>query len=157
MRTVVVGLGNPILSDDSVGIKVAGLVKRHLPAAAGIDVIEAYAGGLRLMEAIAGYDNAIVVDAMKTGSCPPGSICWLSIDSPAVTRNTLCTHDSDLATAIALARDLGLAMPERVEIIGIEACEVECFSEELTSGVLAALPKAVDEVLRRCGVASATL
>src|ERR1044072_2640099 len=65
VRTVVVGLGNPILSDDSVGIKVAEQVKRHLSAESGIDVLEAYAGGLRLMEAIAGYDSAIIVDAMK--------------------------------------------------------------------------------------------
>jgi hydrogenase maturation protease len=153
VRTVVVGLGNPILSDDSVGIKVAGVVKRRIPAAAGIDVLESYAGGLRLMEAIAGYDCAIIVDAMKTGTCAPGTIKWLSIDSLTRSRNTLCTHDSGLATAMALGRDLGLAMPREVRILGIEACEVERFGEELTSGVLAALPKAVDEVLHRCGVA----
>ena len=157
MRTVVVGLGNPILSDDSVGIKVAALVKSQLPDAADVDVFESYAGGLRLMEAIAGYDSAIIVDAMKTGSCPPGSIKWLSIDSLTKTRNTLCTHDSDLATAMALGRDLGLAIPDNVEIVGIEASEVECFSEELTSGVLAALPRAVGEVLRRCGAAAGTM
>jgi hydrogenase maturation protease len=156
VRKVVVGLGNPILSDDSVGIKVAGLVKRRIPAEAGIDVLESYAGGLRLMEAIAGYDSAIIVDAMKTGTCTPGTIKWLSIDSPTRSRNTLCTHDSSLATAMALGRDLGLAMPGEVGILGIEACEVERFSEELTGGVLVALPRAVDEVLRRCGVASDT-
>lgn len=152
MRTIVVGLGNPILSDDSVGIKVAALVKQRLPDDAGVDVVEAYAGGLRLMEAIAGYDRAIILDAMKSGTHPPGTIMHLSLDSPTTTRNTLCTHDGDLSTALALGRDLGLAMPESIEIIGIEATEVERFGEELTAGVRDALPQAVDEVLRRCGV-----
>ncbi|MBI2353469.1 MAG: hydrogenase maturation protease [Deltaproteobacteria bacterium] len=152
MRTIVVGLGNPILSDDSVGIKVAALVRERLPADAGIDMTEAYAGGLRLMEAIAGYDRAIIVDAMKSGAHPPGTIMRLSLDSPATTRNTLCTHDGELSTALALGRDLGLAMPESIEIIGIEAAEVEQFGEELTQGVSGALPQAVAEVLRLCGV-----
>jgi len=152
MRTIVVGLGNPILSDDSVGIKVAGLVKQQIPDNSGVTVIEAYAGGLRLMEAIAGYDRAIIVDAMKSGTQPPGTVQRLSLDALARTRNTLCAHDGDLSTALALGRDLGLAMPDMVEVIGIEAEEVEHFSEELTSGVRAALPAAVKEVLRCCGV-----
>lgn len=152
MRTVVVGLGNPILSDDGVGIRVAALVKQRLPDNAGVDVTEAYAGGLRLMEAIAGYERAIIVDAVKSGAHPPGTIMHLAPDSPATTRNTLCTHDGDLSTALALGRDLGLAIPGSVEIIGIEAAEVERFGEELTGQVRGALPQAVAEVLRRCGV-----
>jgi len=152
MRTIVVGLGNPILSDDSVGIRVAGLVKERLPAHGHVDVIEAYAGGLRLMEAMAGYDRAIIVDAVKSSLQPAGTIRVFSPDATTATRNTLCTHDADLATVLALGRDLGLALPDRVEIIGIEAHEVERFSEELTPQVAAALPEAVNEVLRRCGV-----
>jgi hydrogenase maturation protease len=152
MRTIVVGLGNPILSDDSVGIKVAVLVKQQIQDNTGVDVAEAYAGGLRLMEAISGYDRAIIVDAMMTGVHPPGTIRSLSLDSHTKTRNILCTHDGDLSTALALGRDLGLEMPDSVEIIGIEACDVENFSEDLTCGVRLALPQAVDEVLQRCGI-----
>lgn len=152
MRTIVVGLGNPILSDDGVGIKVAGLVRRLIPRSSGIAVVEAYAGGLRLMEAIAGFDRAIIVDAMKSGTQPPGTIRLLTPDALTGTRNTLCAHDGDLSSALALGRDLGLAVPDKVEIIGVEAGEVECFSEELTSGVMAALPEAVNEVLRCCGM-----
>ncbi len=74
MRTILVGLGNPILSDDSVGIKVVGLVKQRIPEHAGVEVVQVYAGGLRLMEAIAGYDRAIIVDAIKTGEQPAGTI-----------------------------------------------------------------------------------
>jgi hydrogenase maturation protease len=151
MRTIVVGLGNPILSDDSVGIKVAGLIKQRLTEHAGVDVVEAYAGGLRLMEAIAGYDRAIIVDAMKTDLHPPGTIRMLSLESLTRTRNTLCTHDADLATTLSLARDLGLVVPEVVEIMGIEAYDVESFGEELTSEVSRALPLAVADLLRRCG------
>jgi hydrogenase maturation protease len=151
MRTIVVGLGNPILADDSVGIKVAELFKEAIPLNSGVDVVEAYAGGLRLMEAIAGYERAIIVDAMKTGLHPPGTIQMLSLESLTKTRNTLCTHDSDLSTALTLGRDLGLAIPDLVEIMGIEADDVESFSEELTSGVRRALQPTVAALLHRCG------
>jgi hydrogenase maturation protease len=76
----------------------------------------------------------------------------LSLESLTKTRNTLCTHDSDLATSLALGRDLGLAIPDLVEIIGIEADDVENFSEELTSEVSRALPLAVAVLLHRCGI-----
>ena len=148
MRIIVVGLGNPILSDDSIGIKVAGLVKMQLSGTAGVAVIEAYAGGLRLMESMAGYDRAIIIDAVKSGCHPPGTIQHFSQADLTGTRNTLCTHDGDLTTTLALGRDLGLAIPKYIEIIGIEVEHVEEFSEELTARVAAALPDAVAEVLK---------
>lgn len=152
MRTIVIGLGNPILSDDSVGIKVAELLKQRVPSNESIDVSEAHAGGLRLMEAIAGYDQAIIIDAMMSGKHPVGTIRMLAPDSLVKTRNTLCTHDGDFYLAFELGRDLGLAMPLSVKIIGIEVEEVDHFSEELTCRVHAALPSAVEEVLRCCGI-----
>lgn len=150
MGVVVVGLGNPILSDDGVGIAVARRLRETLPADAGIAVVEAYAGGLRLMEAMAGYDRAVIVDAMKSGLLPPGSV---QVFEPATarTRHTLCTHDSDLATALALGRDLGLALPRCVEVVAVEAQDVETFGEELSAAVRAAVPTAAAEALRRLG------
>ena len=152
MRTIVVGLGNPILSDDSVGIKVAELVKARLKPDSGVDVAEVNVGGIRLMEAIAGYERAIIVDAMKSNCCPPGTIQWLTLDSLNKTRNMICAHDGDLVMALELGSNLGLAIPKKVEILGIEAYDVENFSEELTENVLEALPTAVDEVLSRCAL-----
>jgi hydrogenase maturation protease len=66
MRTLVLGLGNPLLGDDAVGLKVAALVRERLGGAPGVDVEEEEAGGLRLMERMTGYDRAILVDAAAT-------------------------------------------------------------------------------------------
>ncbi|HBG07156.1 MAG: hypothetical protein A2075_08195 [Geobacteraceae bacterium GWC2_58_44] len=154
MRTIVVGLGNPILSDDSVGIKAAGMVKELVSGAADIEVVEAYAGGLRLMEAIAGYDRAIIVDAMTRGGCAPGTLLRFRAGEGVGTRNLLCTHDSDLETSLSLGRELGLALPEEITLLGIEAEDVDSFSEQLTSLVRAALPAAVAEILSLCRLQS---
>ena len=52
MKTLVIGLGNPILTDDGVGVKVAYAVDDALASGGrnGVTVSEASVGGLRLME-----------------------------------------------------------------------------------------------------------
>lgn len=149
MRTILVGLGNPILADDSVGIKAAQAVRGLLAGQGEVQVIEAYAGGLRLMEAMAGYDRAIIVDAMKTGRAL-GTLARFGPGEGSRTRNLLSTHDGDLEGSLALGRELGLKLPGEIEIIGIEAEDVESFSEELTPAVHAALPGAVAQIMALC-------
>ena len=58
-RTIVVGLGNPILGDDGVGWRVAQAVQALAPEA---DVECQALGGLSLMERLVGYQRAIIVD-----------------------------------------------------------------------------------------------
>ncbi|MDP2158602.1 MAG: hydrogenase maturation protease, partial [Nitrospirota bacterium] len=183
MKTVIIGLGNPILTDDSVGVKVSRAIKEHLlmrslvkphtlsfPQAervglhslvewnpsenkerfripkhraqasrndriAGlvnhqdefamendtIDVKEVYAGGIRLMDAMTGYDRACIIDAMVTGRWKPGKVSEFGLDELCGTRNIVCTHDTNLSTAIELGRMLDMHLPSRIRIWGIEA------------------------------------
>ncbi|MBI5828855.1 MAG: hypothetical protein HZB20_04795 [Chloroflexi bacterium] len=68
MKTLILGLGNPILGDDALGLRVAALVRQRLPPGSAIEVDEEYWGGLRLMERLVGYDKAILIDAICTGT-----------------------------------------------------------------------------------------
>ena len=52
MKTLVLGLGNPILTDDGVGVRVAEAVRAKLPPDSAIEVSEVSVGGLRLMERV---------------------------------------------------------------------------------------------------------
>ena len=71
-KSVIVGLGNPILSDDAVGIVVARRVYESLNPHANVDFIEAGVGGFKLVEMLDGYDKAVMVDAMQTDRVSPG-------------------------------------------------------------------------------------
>lgn len=141
--TVVVGVGNPIVSDDGVGPRVA----RDLRAALGtrwdtVDVVEVHLGGMALMEALVGYRRAVVVDAMVTGQ-PAGTVRRLSLRELSESWNTTCAHDTTLSTALAIGRELHLPLPDEVEIWGIEAADLTTFSEHLTDAVERAVPAAV--------------
>ncbi|NLZ00969.1 MAG: hydrogenase maturation protease, partial [Pirellulaceae bacterium] len=70
MKTLVLGLGNWIVSDDSIGLRVAAELAKVLADREDVEVSEDYWGGLRLMERLVGYDRAIVIDAISTGAAP---------------------------------------------------------------------------------------
>lgn len=151
MKILVLGLGNPLVTDDSVGLRVAAKLKPLLESQPDIEVSEDYWGGLRLMERMVGFDRVIVIDAICTGA-PPGTIHRLTPASIA-TQRSASSHDVNLPTALALGRTAGLPLPrdEDILLFGIEADDVLSFGEQCTPAVEAAIAPAVDEVLRTVG------
>lgn len=148
MKTLILGLGNPLISDDSVGLRVAAALKERLAGRDDVEVDEDYWGGLRLMERMAGYGRAIVVDAIATGA-EPGTIHRLRVDS-VPTQRSASAHDVNLPTALAFGRQHGVELPrdEDILLVGIEAKDILTFSERCTPAVEAAIPRAVREVLK---------
>jgi hydrogenase maturation protease len=147
MKTLVLGLGNPLVTDDSVGLRVAAELKPLVADRPDVEVSEDYWGGLRLMERMAGFEGAIVIDAICTGA-PPGTIHRLGVDS-IPTQRSASSHDVNLPTALALGRQAGIPLPsdERILLVGIEAEDILSFGEECTPAVRAAIAPAVREVL----------
>ena len=147
-KTLVIGLGNPIVSDDSVGLRVAQRLTAVLGDRDDVDVTEDYWGGLRLMERMAGYDRAIVVDAICTGGAP-GTIHHLALDS-IPTQRSASAHDVNLPTALAFGRQAGIPLPtdDDIRLVGIEAEDVINFGERCTPAVEAAISRAVEEVIQ---------
>lgn len=145
-RTLVLGLGNPILGDDAVGLKVAALVSERLGPASPVEVDEEYAGGLRLMERLAGYEKVVLVDALTSGTVPVGTVLLLGpADLP--TRHAGSSHDVDLPTALRLGAEMGLPMPREISIVGVEADNVLDFCDDCTAAVAASFPEAAAAVL----------
>lgn len=147
MATIVIGIGNPVLTDDSVGLKIAAAVRERLQGETVAATAELHSGGIRLMETMAGYDRAIVVDAIVSGG-RPGTIYAMDAADLPKTRNAHSTHDGSLAAALELGRMVGLELPREVRIWAVEAGDVESFGEALTPAVEQAVPRVVDEVMR---------
>ncbi len=152
MRTLVLGLGNPILRDDSVGLRVVRRVQQAVGNADDLDVEEDYHGGLRLMERLVGYDRAVIIDAIQSGA-PPGSLIRLGVDDRP-TQRSASTHDVNLPTALALGRQAGAHLPlaAQISIIAVEAEDVLSFGETLTPEVERAIPLATQAVLQALGL-----
>ena len=69
---VVIGLGSPFLSDDSVGPRVVRELARR--GVSGVRLVEAHAGGLLLLEELAGARRAVIVDALLDERRTPGEV-----------------------------------------------------------------------------------
>lgn len=132
MSTIVIGIGNPVLSDDSVGIKVAHTLACALAARHDIEIRELWTGGLRLMEALKGHERAIIIDAIVTEGGKPGSVYRLKPSDLRQSRNTGSSHDAGFQEALELGAMLGLHLLRQITVWAIEASDVETFSEKLT-------------------------
>jgi len=148
MATVVIGIGNPVLTDDGVGVQAVRRVAEELAGSPGVATLEVYSGGLRLMEAMAGYDRAILIDAVVTPGGRPGSVYRLPLAGLWETRNSRSTHDAALAVALEFGRLAGLRLPAEVSVWAVEAGDTETFGERLTEPVERAVPMVVAGVLR---------
>jgi hydrogenase maturation protease len=145
MKTLVLGLGNPILSDDGVGLHVATALKATI-AQPDVCVLKTELGGINLLEQLAGYERAIVIDSIKTQGGKPGNIYQLTPESLIGTRHTNSTHGIDFAATIELGKKLGMAIPKDIIIFAIEAEDVSTFSEDCGLQVKQAIPVCIDRI-----------
>jgi hydrogenase maturation protease len=145
-------MGNPILGDDGVGVRVAERLKGELSADSGVDVSEACVGGLSLMERMVGYEKVILVDALCKEPVNPGAVRKLSLNdlrTMGSTQHIASAHDTNLITALEAGRrmSLPLPLPKNVIIYAVEAAHVLDFGDELTPEVADAVPRVVRAVL----------
>jgi hydrogenase maturation protease len=148
MRTIVVGIGNPILGDDGVGIHIIRALRlnRHLPPDIKID--EAQTGGLNLLDLITGFDYAILVDAVSLSGYVHGEISRFDLfDLPTV--HSQNPHDVSLLEALSMAEVLGhTSIPRNITIIGVNLEQIPReFSENVSTSIRKCIPKAVNLIL----------
>ena len=145
---LVVGLGNPILSDDGIGWRVAQQVRAIVPASGPVAVIEACVGGLSLAELLVGCRRAIIVDAILTEGGVPGTVYRLRLDDLPGTLNLASAHDTNLSTALRALRRFGADVPpdEAIWVVAVEAQDVWTFAETCTPEVERAIQAAVEAV-----------
>lgn len=144
MLTVILGLGNTSLRDDGVGIYTARLLDRRMDNLA--DVKEAELAGFELLEALDGYERAIIIDSIQLEGVTPGTVFKLRPQDLKITPRLASFHDIDLVTALALGKRLGLDMPTDVEIYAVQAEDVLTLEEGCMPSVNKAIPGLVEEI-----------
>ena len=151
--TLVLGMGNPILSDDGVGLLVAGRLRESL-LPDHVEVMQSEVGGLRLLELVRGFTHVIIIDALKSpaeAGREPGEVVRYDARDFKGGHRYGSAHSIGLDTALEVGRQVGYDMPEEVVVFAIEAEDVETFGEELTPAVATAADVVTDLVLREVG------
>jgi hydrogenase maturation protease len=136
MRTLVLGLGNEYAGDDAVGVLAARALRREL--ARDADVVESAASGLALLEVFTGYDRAVVVDSIRTGRSPAGTIVETGLaELGPVIASSL--HQAGIPELAAVARRLGMSFPGRTRVLAVEIAGPPEFGAPLSEPVAAAI------------------
>jgi hydrogenase maturation protease len=141
------GLGNPIVSDDSVGFRVIEQLKARFDKP-GLTFVESSASGLRLLEVITGYDKLIIIDAIQTKDGQAGEIYRFTPGDFVDTCHSTSPHSVNLVTAIELGKKLGEPLPQQIVIFAIEVADVANFSDRCTPKVEKAIPLAMGMVVK---------
>jgi hydrogenase maturation protease len=144
MSTLVLGIGNPILSDDGVGIEVARLLKEQVPS---ITVEETNEASVALLDLITGYDKLIIIDSIKSGQGKPGELYKLSLEDFGTSMDFASLHGMDIATAFEVGESLGCTMPRSVSIYAVEVKDNSTFAERCTPEVACRIPLAVKQII----------
>jgi len=144
-RAIIVGLGNPLLTDDAVGPRVAGLVHDIL-SSTDVDFRELAAGGVELMETVMGYQKAVIIDAILTDEGAPGTCYRLDLASVRPTLHAAMSHEIGLLEGLNLGRCLGLTMPESVRVYAVKIVDPYSFGTKMTDLVERALPSVANEI-----------
>jgi len=153
-RTVVLGLGNPVLADDAAGLHVAVQLQRRLRAqpVPGIDVLASTRAGFELIDLLRGYSRAVIVDSLDVPDPQAGRVRQLSVDDVSGSARLTNQHELGLAAALDLAQQLGAAMPADMTIFAIEAGDVRSLGENLTPAVAKAVAELTEQLYAELAV-----
>jgi hydrogenase maturation protease len=150
-RTLVLGVGNLIQSDDGVGIHAVRRLQALAELPSDVEVIDGGTMGLELLHCLEGVSHLVVVDAVDAG-LPAGTLLRLAGDQvPAYLSLKMSPHQIGLPDLLFAAklRDL---YPQRVVIWGVQPASIE-MGLELSAPVtdqLDALVQNILEEIARC-------
>jgi hydrogenase maturation protease len=145
---LVLGLGNDILTDDAIGLRVVEAARERLAGEPDIEVKTTTEMGLALLDEIADRESVVLVDSVQTGEASPGKIH--EIDSLDLSRVlTTAPHFLGIGETLALGKTLGLAMPMNVRIIAIEVADPYTLGTKMTPAVEQAVAPATERVARQ--------
>jgi hydrogenase maturation protease len=144
-KVLVLGIGNLVMSDDGVGVKVVQQLQREYCFGENVEVMDGGTLGLDLLPKLEGVDHLIVVDAVETGEKPGTCVRLTGEELPIALETKVSPHQMGLKDLLSVAQLLGHSPGEMV-LIGVQPGSIE-MDTELTPEVEAVLQLLVDNVL----------
>jgi hydrogenase maturation protease len=142
-KGILIGLGNPIKSDDAVGLRAASELHRLFPE---FDLDLSCGGGLQVVDSMLGYEVAVVVDAMVTGRFPPGTAVRLDLEGDITTIRSGRVHGVNFIEAIEIAKTCGAKLPHTIVVYGIEVEDADTVGDEMSETLKEKLEGVVGQI-----------
>jgi hydrogenase maturation protease len=145
MKVVVLGVGNVILADEGVGVRVIEAFERDYVMPPGVNVIDGGTSGMEMLDDMSGLDFLLIVDAIAAGKAPGELVQLRGDEVPVFFRRNLSPHGIGLSDVLASLEFLG-AEPKETVILGVQPTSLD-LSTELTPTIAARVPELVAQVV----------
>jgi len=142
--TVVVGIGNTILSDDGAGVHAARMLQADVRMPAGATILDGGTLGLALAPYLSEASRVLLLDAADSGAAP-GTLTHMTGAELLASAGGRSVHSlgvADLVAALALMS----AGPQEIILLGVQPSNTHC-GTSLSAEVEAALPRLVEAAL----------
>lgn len=145
MMVTVLGVGNPIMGDDGIGLELLTALQERLGADAPVEFVDGGTGGMELLPVVQEAGRLLVLDAVAGDE--PGQVVRLSGSQlPRLMAAKLSPHQVGLLDVFAAARLLR-SEPDQVEVVGVVPESVDLLRVGLSECVRGAIDEAVDQAV----------
>lgn len=123
-RVTVIGLGNPLMGDDGLGLRARERLMASWSLSPGVELVDGGTWGMNLLPIIEDASSLLFIDAVDNG-LPAGTPIVLSGDEiPRALALKISPHQVDLSEVLAVAQLRG-TLPKRMTLIGLQPERIE--------------------------------
>lgn len=145
MKTLVLAIGNTLLTDEGVGIHALQALQEQYPEPAGVTYMDGGSLSFTLAGAVEDADNLIVIDATQLKSEPGTVDCMVNEDMDSFLGSCKrSVHEVGLLDLLDISRLTG-NLPERRALVAIQPDVID-WGDKPTESVAAAIPVVVDKI-----------
>ena len=127
-RTVVIGLGNPLMGDDGLGIAALQRLQETWDVPPGVEMVDGGTWGMNLLPVIEQAEQVLLLDAIHAGAAPGTLIVIPRERLPRYLATKISPHQVDLRDVLALAELRG-TLPPLTTAVGLQPARVEMIHE----------------------------
>ncbi len=138
-RITVLGIGNILLTDEGVGVRVIERLEQEYELPPTVEVIDGGTCGMEMLEQLEDLDGLIVVDCVRSGQPPASPVLLKGDDVPVFFKTKLSPHQVGLSDVLASLELTGRS-PKFIAIVGMQPVSM-ALGMELSPAVAARLPE----------------
>ncbi|MCM8596864.1 HyaD/HybD family hydrogenase maturation endopeptidase [Accumulibacter sp.] len=145
MRVLILGVGNVLLSDEGLGVRLVERLPSVCALPSTVEVLDGGTSGMEMLEQLEDLDALILVDAIRSGRRPGTPIRLAGDEVPTFFATKLSPHQIGMSDVLATLELLGRS-PKSTVIIGLEPRSL-ALGTTLSREIEAAMPKLLDLVI----------
>lgn len=127
-HTVVIGLGNPLMGDDGLGLAALARLREEWSMPPDVELVDGGTWGMNLLPIIEDAGRVLLIDAIDAGAAPGTEVVLARHQLPRYLATKVSPHQVDLGDVLALAELRG-TLPEQTTAIGLQPADVQLCQE----------------------------